>query len=130
MHAQHGRNYEFYDAPISLMFTIDRVISHSSSWLDYGTFLQNVMVAARARGLHTCPQGAFQRFHRVVLEHVEALPSEALICGMALGHEGTSAAVNSLVTERASVAKFDKFIILPGRDEGWTLVIAQTYEWN
>ncbi|KQW56380.1 nitroreductase [Variovorax sp. Root411] len=112
MHAQRGRNYEFFDAPVALMFTIDRVMSHGSSWLDYGTFLQNVMVAARARGLHTCPQGAFQRFHRIVLEHIDAPPGEALICGMALGYEDASASVNSLLTERAPVSAFAKFINL------------------
>ena len=62
MHAQHGRNYAFFDAPVGLIFTIDRVMKQGS-WLDYGMFLQNVMVAARARGLDTCPQAAFTQFH-------------------------------------------------------------------
>ena len=57
MHAQHGRNYAFFDAPVGLIFTIDRVMQQGS-WLDYGMFLENVMVAARARGLHTCHQAA------------------------------------------------------------------------
>lgn len=51
MHEQRGRNYEFFDAPVALMFTIDRVMA-PASWLDYGMFLQNVMVAARARTAH------------------------------------------------------------------------------
>lgn len=113
MHEQRGRNYEFFGAPVALIFTIDRVMSHGSSWLDYGTFLQNVMVAARARGLHTCPQGAFQKFHRVIMEHLGAPSSEALICGMALGHEDACAPVNSLVTDRAPVSQFAKFLDLP-----------------
>jgi nitroreductase len=65
MHAQHGRNYSFFDAPVGLMFTIDRVMQQGS-WLDYGMFLQSIMVAARARGLDTCPQAAFTQFHRII----------------------------------------------------------------
>ena len=65
MHAQHGRNYAFFDAPVGLIFTIDRVMQQGS-WLDYGMFLQNIMVAARARGLDTCPQAAFTQFHRII----------------------------------------------------------------
>ena len=64
MHEQHGRNYAFFDAPVGLIFTIDRVM-RQGSWLDYGMFLENIMIAARARGLDTCPQAAFTQFHRV-----------------------------------------------------------------
>jgi nitroreductase len=112
MHAQVGRNYVFFDAPVALMFTIDRIMAQAS-WLDYGTFLQNVMIAARARGLHTCPQGAFQRFHRIIMEHIGAPSEEMLLCGMSLGYEDASAPVNTLSTERAPVKKFAKFIDLP-----------------
>ena len=74
MHRQHGRNYLFFDAPVGLIFTIDRGLERGS-WLDYGMFLQNVMVAARARGLDTCPQVSFLKFHRVVAREL-ALASE------------------------------------------------------
>ena len=109
MHAQHRRNYEFFGAPVGLMFTIDRVM-RQGSWLDYGMFLQSVMVAARARGLDTCPQAAFLQFHRVILEHVGAPASDTLVCGMSLGHADPAAVENSLVTERAPVAEFAHFL--------------------
>jgi nitroreductase len=63
------RNYAFFGAPVGLIFTIDRVMQQGS-WLDYGMFLQNVMVAARARGLDTCPQAAFTQFHRIIAAHL------------------------------------------------------------
>ncbi len=63
MHAQHGRNYRFFGAPVGLIFTIDRIL-RQGSWLDYGMFLENIMIAARGRGLDTCPQAAFIGFHR------------------------------------------------------------------
>jgi nitroreductase len=109
MRAQLGRNYLFFDAPVGLMFTIDRIMGQGS-WLDYGMFLQGVMIAARARGLDTCPQVAFLQFHRIILEHVGAPTSEMLVCGMSLGHADPAAAVNSLVTERVPVAEFARFL--------------------
>lgn len=109
MHAQHGRNYRFFDAPVGFIFTIDRIMEQGS-WLDYGMFLQAVMLAARARGLDTCPQAAFLRFHRIILEHLGAAPAEQLVCGMSLGHADPSAVENTLVTERAPVAEFTRFL--------------------
>ena len=109
MHDQHGRNYSFFDAPVALMFTIDRVMQQGS-WLDYGMFLQNVMIAARARGLHTCPQAAFTQFHRVIAEELQLREEQMLVCGMSLGHADPGAVENSLVTERAPVAEFTRFL--------------------
>jgi nitroreductase len=109
MHAQHGRNYTFFDAPVGLMFTIDRVMQQGS-WLDYGMFLQNMMVAARARGLDTCPQAAFTPFHKIILEHIEAPASDMLVCGMSLGWADSEAVENSLVTDREPVEGFTRFM--------------------
>ena len=109
MHAQHARNYAFFDAPIGLIFTIDRVM-RQGSWLDYGMFLQSVMVAARARGLDTCPQAAFTQFHRLISEHVDAPDNEQVVCGMSLGHADPAAVENTLVTEREPVSGFTRFL--------------------
>jgi len=109
MHDQHGRNYSFFDAPVGLMFTIDRVM-RQGSWLDYGMFLQNVMIAARGRGLDTCPQAAFTQFHRIVMEHLGAPPEHMLVCGMSLGHADPDAVENALVTEREPVSGFVRFL--------------------
>jgi len=109
MHEQHGRNYLFFDAPVGLIFTIDRVMQQGS-WLDYGMFLQNIMVAARARGLHTCPQAAFTQFHRVIAEHLGLPDGEQVVCGMSLGHADMGAVENTLVTEREPVERFARFL--------------------
>lgn len=109
MHAQHRRNYRFFDAPVGLMFTIDRVMQQGS-WLDYGMFLEGIMVAARARGLDTCPQAAFLQFHRIIVEHIGAPANEQLVCGMSLGHADPNAVENTLVTEREPVASFARFL--------------------
>ena len=109
MHAQHGRNYVFFDAPVGMIFTIDRVMQQGS-WLDYGMFLQNVMVAARARGLDTCPQAAFTQFHRIITEHLGLAEGEMVVCGMSLGHADPDAPENHLVTEREPVERFSRFM--------------------
>ena len=109
MHEQHRRNYAFFDAPVGLVFTIDRVM-RQGSWLDYGMFLQTFMVAARGHGLDTCPQAAFTPFHALITQHVGAPTSEQLVCGMSLGFGDPDAIENSLVTEREPVAGFSRFI--------------------
>ena len=109
MHAQHGRNYAFFGAPVGLMFTIDRVLQQGS-WLDYGMFLQSVMVAARGRGLDTCPQAAFMQFHRIIGRHLSLLPQQMVVCGMSLGHADPDAVANRLVTEREPVSGFTRFL--------------------
>lgn len=109
MHRQHGRNFRFFDAPVGLIFSIDRGMARGS-WLDYGMFLQAIMVAARARGLHTCPQAAFTQFHRVIAEELAFRSDQMLVCGMALGYADPAAVENSLVTERAGVSEFARFI--------------------
>jgi nitroreductase len=108
MHAQHGRNYAFFDAPVGMIFTIDRIMAQGS-WLDYGMFLQNIMVAARARGLDTCPQAAFTQFHRLIADELRLGAHEMVVCGMALGHADPDAIANRLVTARAGVEEFAVF---------------------
>lgn len=109
MAAQHARNYAFFDAPVGLIFTIDRIMEQGS-WLDYGMFLQNIMVAARGRGLDTCPQAAFTQYHRIIAEQLQLPDSEMVVCGMALGWADPDKVENTLVTERASSDIFARFM--------------------
>ena len=108
MHAQHARNYQFFDAPVGLIFTIDKSLE-IGSWLDYGMFLQAVMTAARGHGLDTCPQAAFTQFHQIIASELDLDEDETVVCGMALGYADNDAIENSLQTERAPVAKFATF---------------------
>jgi nitroreductase len=109
MHAQHQRNFRFFDAPVGLMFTIDRVLGRGSL-MDYGMFLQNVMVAARARGLHTCPQAAWNSYAKIILPHVGAGEGEMLVCGMALGYADLAAPVNGFHTPREAAGAFTRWV--------------------
>ncbi|MES2316230.1 MAG: nitroreductase [Pseudomonadota bacterium] len=108
MAAQHGRNYQFFDAPVGFIFTIDRILEQGS-WLDYGMFLQSIMVAARGRGLATCPQAAFTQYHRIIEAHLDIPASEMVVCGMALGYADPAKIENTLVTAREPVSGFTRF---------------------
>jgi nitroreductase len=109
MHLQQQRNFRFFDAPVGLMFTVDRVMGRGSL-VDYGGFLQSIMVAARGQGLHTCPQAAWNGFSSIVLPHIGAQANEMLVCGMALGYADTAAVVNTLHTPRVAVADFTTWL--------------------
>lgn len=108
MHGQFGRNYRFFDAPVGLIFTIDRVLE-AGSLLDYGMFLQSVMLAARARNLGTCPQAAFLKYHRVIAKMLRIPDGQMLVCGMSLGYADESAIENTLASEREPVCAFTTF---------------------
>jgi nitroreductase len=109
MERQFARNYTFFDAPVGIFFTIARVMGQGS-WLDYGMFLQNVMIAAKARGIDTCPQAAFCKYHRIIARHLEIPDDQMLVCGMALGYEDQAKIENTLRTERESATTFTRFI--------------------
>jgi nitroreductase len=91
-----------------VFFTIDRVMQQGS-WFDYGMFVQNVMLAAKARGLDTCPQAAFTQFHRVIAKHLNLNSEQQLICGMSLGYADPSRVENTLTTDRESAESFTHF---------------------
>ncbi len=109
MHAQHARNHLFFDAPVGMIFTIDRSLE-IGSWLDYGMFLQNIMVAARGRGLDTCPQAAFAPYHKIIRQELGISEDEIVICGMSLGYADHSAIENTLQTDRVPVDEFARFL--------------------
>ncbi len=109
MRAQHDRNFVFFDAPVGMIFTIDRRLN-KGSWIDYGMFLENIMIAARGRGLHTCPQAAFAPYHHQLRPVLGITPAEIVVCGLALGYEDTSRPENDLRTERAPVDDWATFL--------------------
>lgn len=98
-HAQHRRNFQFFDAPLGVIFTIHKDLA-TGSWLDYGMFLQNIMLLAREQGLHTCPQAAWADYHETVRSCLPLTDEEVVVCGMAIGFADSQAVENSLVTER------------------------------
>lgn len=107
-HAQRARNFDFFGAPVGLIFTLDRDLEQGS-WMDLGMFLQSVMLAARHFGLDTCAQAAFCDHHDVVRAVLGLPDSEAVACGMSLGFADPAEPANALATERAPLADFVRF---------------------
>jgi nitroreductase len=103
-----ARNWEFFGAPVGMIFTIDRQMQQGQ-WADLGMFLQSIMLLAREHGLHTCPQEAWAVWHRVIRDYLSVPDNEMIFCGMGLGYGDESAAVNSLVSERAPLEEFVRF---------------------
>ena len=107
-HRARLRNYEFFGAPVGMIFTLDEDLE-IGSWLDVGIYLGTLMVAARGHGLHTCPQAAFADFHKIIRPILNIPEKEIIICGMALGHIDDDAPVNRLKSVRAPLADFASF---------------------
>jgi len=105
---QWGRNYQFFDAPVGLIFTLDKDLD-AMSFIDVGIFMQSFMLAAAARGLGTCAQGAWNNFWTVTRQVLEVPEDEYIICGMSLGWPDETAAVNTLEAEREPVETFARF---------------------
>ena len=105
---QWGRNYEFFDAPVGLIFTIDRDLD-AMSFLDIGIFMQSFMLAAASRGLGTCAQGAWNNYWSVTRRVLNIPETELIVAGMSLGWPDETAPVNSLQAEREPVDSFAVF---------------------
>jgi len=106
---QTAKNYRFFGAPVGLIFTIDRRLQ-VGSWLDLGMFVQNVMIAAGARGLQTCPQETFAKYHAVLREHLPISAEEMVVCGMSLGFAEDAVARRGSLMPKAPVNEFAKFL--------------------
>lgn len=106
--AYRARNYDFFGAPAGLVFTIDRRLE-KGSWLDYGMFLQTFMIAARGRGLDTCPQAAIANYPAIIRQQLGISEEQMIVCGMALGYADPAEPTNALESEREPVEAFTTF---------------------
>lgn len=104
-----GRNFEFFGAPIGMIFTIDRRLE-KGSWLDYGMFIQSIMLAARDYGLDTCAQAAWRHYHDVLREDLQIPDDDIVVCGLSLGYADLSAPANTLKSEREPLEGIARFV--------------------
>ncbi|GAB6070413.1 nitroreductase [Thiomicrorhabdus hydrogeniphila] len=105
---QWEANYRAFDAPVMLLFFIDDSLE-TGSYLDYGMFLQNIMLVAEEQGLATCPQGALGEFPTIIKETFGIDKTTKLIGGMALGYKDETHPVNQYRTDRIALDEFCKF---------------------
>lgn len=102
---QWAANYRAFDAPVMLLFFIDDILE-KGSYLDYGMFIQSVMLAATELGLATCPQAALAEYPEITREILGFNSEKLLLCGLALGYEDKTAAINSYRTSRIELSEF------------------------
>jgi nitroreductase len=102
---QFKKNYDFFDAPVGMILCIDRRMG-DGQWIDSGIFLDHLMLLAREKGLHTCPQAAFSRYQHVVRRELNIPEEDVVLCGLALGYADENDPPNNLYTERAPPEDF------------------------
>jgi nitroreductase len=102
---QFRKNYEFFDAPVGMILCVEKRMGNGQ-WIDCGIFLDQLMLLAREKGLHTCPQAAFSRYQHVVRRELGIPDDQTVICGLALGHADPDVVPNSLITDRAPIQDF------------------------
>ncbi len=107
--AWRAQNYVFFGAPAGLIFTIDRKLE-KGSWLDYGMFLQTLMLAARARSLHTCAEASIASYPDIVRRELDLGEDRVVICGMAMGYADGDAVVNSFHPARIALEDYAVFL--------------------
>ena len=107
--AYRATNYTFFGAPAGLIFTIDRRLA-IGSWLDYGMFLQTLMLAARGYGLHTCAEAAIASYPDVVRRELDVSADWIVVCGMALGYADETAPVNGFQPARIALEDYATFL--------------------
>lgn len=107
-HEQWSANYRAFDAPVVLYFFIDSVLQ-KGSFLDYGMFLQSIMLMATELGIASCTQAALAQYPDIVRDELEIEDNKHLVCGIALGYEDTTAPINSYKTSRIDLDDFVVF---------------------
>lgn len=110
MHAQRRRNFEFFGAPVGLIVTLDKSLN-VGSWLDTGMFMQSLMLAAKAKGLDTCPQGFWVQYESALAEALGLPENERVVSGISLGYADPAVPENELRSERA---KLEEFAVIHG----------------
>ena len=103
--ARWALNYEFFGAPVGLLFVIDTRLGHAQ-WAHLGMFILAVALAATERGLGCCMQESWSALRAPLKTHFNLSPDDMIYCGMALGWADTSAPVNHLRSERVTVDEF------------------------
>ncbi len=106
--AQMGKNFTFFEAPVGMILTIDKEMG-PPQFCDLGLFLGNIMLLAREKGLHTCPQEAWSLWGATIRQVVGVPENELVFCGIALGRAKSGSRINDLYTERADLDEFSDF---------------------
>lgn len=105
-----SRNYRFFDAPVGLLFFLERDMQ-TGSWMDMGMFMQSIMLAAKEFGLDTCPQASLAEYPDIVRTMLEMDRNWLLLAGMAMGYADPASPLNQYRLSRESVDSFSQWYL-------------------
>ena len=104
----YAKNYRAFDAPVMLLFFIDRELGYGS-YVDYGMFLQSIMLLSTEHGLATCPQGSLSEYGSIVRQELPEYKDKIVLCGMSIGYEDKDSLINKYRTTRQQISKKVKY---------------------
>lgn len=102
---QWYKNYDFFHAPVGLIFYLDAYLE-KGSWMDMGMFIQSVMLAAKHYDLDTCAQASLAEYPDIIRKTLAISNQYHIVCGMALGYADWSCPVNQYRTTREEINPF------------------------
>ncbi|QEI06500.1 nitroreductase [Pigmentiphaga aceris] len=99
---QFERNFNFFDAPVALIVTIDRDFG-AGGYMDLGMTLYGLMLAAHREGLGCCAIGALASYPGLIRQTLGLDERSSIVCGVALGYADPAAPVNQTTTTRCEL---------------------------
>ena len=102
---QFARNFNFFDAPVALVVTIDRDFG-AGGYMDLGMTLYGLMLAAQREGLGCCAIGALASYPGLIRKTLGLDERSSIVCGMALGYPDPDAPVNQASTTRCALDEY------------------------
>lgn len=92
---------EFYRAPAAVVVSGEAALAHQAR-LDVGILVGYLLLAARAKGLATCPIGLVTAYDHVIRDFLNLGPDRPVLLALAVGYADEEAPVNRVKVGRAS----------------------------
>jgi len=104
-----ARQFQFFGAPVGLIFTMDRRLA-PASFICYGAFLQTIMLAAQGRGLDTLAQQIWALQDQVLRKELGIPETDMVVCGMCIGYADDGLPENNMKLDKFAPEQFATFL--------------------
>ena len=106
---QFRRNYQFFNAPVGIVVTIQRDMG-AGCFMDLGMTIQTLFLAANDHGLGACGIGALASYGPQIHSALACADDELVVCGIALGWPDMTHPANQVKTDRMELKEFTRFL--------------------
>jgi len=105
-------NYRWFGAQTVFFICTDTSLIDGAqgAFIDCGAYMQSIMLAAKAFGLDSCPQGSTTEYGKIIAKVLDLPENQALLYSIVLGYEDSSAVQNSYQPQRAPMEEIVTFI--------------------